>query len=343
MASPHTLKEGERPWMHGAAGVLGGSLAMMAFYPLDFLRTRMHTLHQGSRTMPLRSAGEIVRQEGLRGMYRGIAVSVVSHSFGWGAYLLTFRSAQDRIEKLMERHDAKVRELAGNTQRSFTFDRYVGSSSRDFMAACVAATITGTMITPLHVIKTRRQLCDHTHGKTASDSFWGIIRNEGWRAMFRGLGPQILLTGNTTVQVTIYEWFRRNAFTNHDDPSSFEVAVASAFSKAVACVLFNPLEVVRTRLQDRRNHLSTEYSSMTSGLQTIWRTEGFAGMYRGLPVNVLRVIPSTVAAFVLYEKCLWLIRTSHMAVVNGSLHATVSRGGRRSVKEGEELPGHSAI
>lgn len=342
MGHCHTLKEGERPWMHGAAGILGGSLAMITFYPLDFLRTRMHTLHQGSRTLPLRSAGEIVRQEGLRGMYRGITVSVLSHSLGWGAYLLTFRSAQDNIEKLMEQHDAKVREAAADVRNCFTFDRYVGASSRDFAAACVAATVTGAMITPLHVIKTRRQLCDRVHGGGMdADSLRGIVRNEGWRSMFRGLGPQILLTGNTTVQVTIYEWFRRNTFTNPEDPSSLQVAVASAISKAVACALFNPLEVVRTRLQDQRNRMNSGYRGMAAGLHTIWRTEGLAGMYRGLPVNILRVIPSTVMAFVLYEKCLWLIRSSHTALAKGAFRASIPRSGRRGAKE--EVPEHSTV
>ncbi|AYU83138.1 mitochondrial carrier protein, putative [Leishmania donovani] len=304
----------EHLWMHGVAGMMGGSAAMMMFYPLDFLRTRMHILHQGSRAMPLRSAREILRQEGLRGMYKGIGVSVVSHSVGWGLYLVTFRSAQQRITELL---DEKLE------------DSMIEQSGLDFMSACVAATITGTVVTPLHVIKTRRQLCDgdRLHSgvrvQPLPSGFAGvraIVRQEGWRAMFRGLWPQILLTGNTTIQVTIYEWFRRNLFTNHENPSPLQVALASGFSKAVACALFNPLEVVRTCLQDQRNHGSPEYKSMLTGLQTIWRSEGLIGMYRGLPVNVARVIPSTMMAFVLYEKCLWAIRATYQMAE--SLHVT---------------------
>ncbi|KPI85257.1 putative mitochondrial carrier protein [Leptomonas seymouri] len=314
-SSSSMLVEGDQPWMHGAAGIMGGSAAMMMFYPLDFLRTRMHTLHQGSRTMPLRSAREIICHEGLRGMYKGIGVSVVSHSLGWGLYLLTFRSAQ--------RH---VTELLGDRLS----DSALEASARDFLSACVASTITGAAITPLHVLKTRRQLFDGhrmVNGMPAQPlpSGWKgvrtIVQSEGWTAMFRGLGPQIILTGNTTIQVTIYEWFRRNCFTNHEDPSPLQVAFASAFSKAVACCLFNPLEVVRTRLQDQRNQCSHEYKSMWTGLQTIWRSEGLLGLYRGLPVNVMRVIPSTVMAFVLYEKCLWAIRTTKK-VAKDSLHGT---------------------
>lgn len=305
---PRVKKYAESPWMHGAAGVLGGSLAMVTFYPLDFLRTRMHTLHQGSRAAPLRSAHEIVRQEGLRGMYRGMCVSVVSHSLGWGLYLLTFRSAQKRLDDALNLHGASMNE-----------------SQRDFLAACAAASITGTVITPLHVIKTRRQLAER--GTNCNASVRSIARKEGWASLFRGVGPQVLLTGNTCIQVTIYEWFRRNCFTNKEDPSSIQVALASAFSKAVASALFNPLEVVRTRLQDQRNRVSAEYSSMRAGLQTIWRREGLTGLYRGLPVNVMRVIPSTVMAFVLYEKCLWAIRSSYNIIVAGLTGPAMAYGG----------------
>ncbi|KAK7201270.1 mitochondrial carrier protein [Novymonas esmeraldas] len=312
-ASLRKQAKGEQAWMHGAAGAMGGSAAMMMFYPLDFLRTRMHTLHQGNRAAPLRSAREIVHNEGLRGMYKGVGVSVVSHSVGWGLYLLTFRAAQQHIT-----------ELFGGTQGRSAAEL----SGLDFMSACVAATITGAVVTPLHVLKTRRQLYDgsrlHKGARvqplpSGVAGVRSIVRQEGWRAMFRGLGPQILLTSNTTIQVTLYEWFRRHVFTSPEDPSPLQVALASAFSKAIACVLFNPLEVVRTRLQDQRNHGSHAYASMRTGLKTIWRSEGLLGLYRGLPVNIARVIPSTVVAFVLYEKCLWAIRATNQAAKE-SLH-----------------------
>ncbi|KAG5466915.1 hypothetical protein LSCM1_01092 [Leishmania martiniquensis] len=338
-SSHGVLAEREHLWMHGFAGVMGGSAAMAIFYPLDFLRTRMHTLHLGSRTLPLRSVREIMRHEGLRGMYKGIGVSVVSHSVGWGLYLLTFRSAQQRISAVFSQKPENSK---------------LEQSAADFLSACLAATVTGTVVTPLHVLKTRRQLydgnCLHNgvRAQRLPPGFAGvqtIVRQEGGRALFRGLAPQILLTGNTTIQVTIYEWFRRNLFTKHEDPSPLQVALASGFSKAVACTLFNPLEVVRTCLQGQRNHGKQEYSSMLTGLQTLWRREGLLGMYRGLPVNVARVIPSTMMAFVLYEKCLWGIRTTyHMAASLGSAGATASKSSNsvKNAAAGGNITGSSS-
>lgn len=277
---------------------MGGSLAMIAFYPLDFLRTRMHIQQQGSsrHVDSLRSARDIIQQDGFRGVYKGMSVSVLSHSLGWGAYLLFFRSAQSSMEKHLGTKDA---------------------STKDFASACVAAMFTGALVTPLHVIKTRRQLHDKRYVANNPEelaSFRSIIERDGAKALFRGIGPQILLTGNTTIQVTLYEWMRRR-FWHPEDPNPWQVAVASGVSKVVSCVLFNPLEVVRTRLQARSNQHSPEYRSMSAGLHHIWQTEGLRGMYRGLPVSVIRVVPSTMVAFVLYEKFLLLLRTGRGAAV----------------------------
>ena len=60
----------------------------------------------------------------------------------------------------------------------------------------------------------------------------------------------------------------------------------------------------KTRLQDRRNAGNPAYANMSSAFRTIWQNEGLRGLYRGVGVNVMRVIPTTVCAFVLYEKFL---------------------------------------
>jgi solute carrier family 25 folate transporter 32 len=90
------------------------------------------------------------------------------------------------------------------------------------------------------------------------------------------------------------------------------VACVSGLSKAVASTVCNPLEVCRTRLQDRRNFGNPDYANMSAAFRTIWRNEGVRGLYRGVGVNVMRVIPTTVCAFVLYEKLVAGIHSFHV-------------------------------
>lgn len=276
------------PWMHGAAGIAGGAISMTMFYPLDLLRTRAHTITgQGSQ---LRSARMLLTQEGARGLYRGCTMAVCAHSIGWGTYLTLFRSSQ-------------------SATRRFT-GAETDSVGGDFVSACVAAVVTSTLVTPLNLIKTRVQLHD-TPGRKPKGVVSGlrmVVKEEGFRSLFRGVGPQILLSSHTTIQVALYEFMKRKYWHGEEPPVS-GVALASGASKGVAAVICNPLEVCRTRLQDKRNVGGINYSSMQSAFSTIWKQEGIRGMYRGTCVNLCRVIPTTVVAFVLYEKFLKGIRS----------------------------------
>ncbi|ESS71124.1 mitochondrial carrier protein [Trypanosoma cruzi Dm28c] len=297
-----------RPWAHGVAGVIGASISMALFYPLDFLRTRMH-VYKGGNKFPLRSARQIIREEGLRAMYNGITMSIFAHSVGWGLYLLTFRAAQQKLFLAAE-------------ETACSSDGYRSSGRhtlQDFLSACVAAVTTGVVITPLNVLKTRRQLYDvKSYGEPRGFvcGTRAILKREGFFSLLRGVGPQILLTGSTTIQVTLYEGIKRGAFHDKDNPSFIEVMIASAISKAAASILCNPIEVVRTRLQDKRHGSLKEYRSMRGALYAIWRSEGVLGLYRGLPVNICRVVPTTVMTVVLYEKLLLAISSANSVKVD---------------------------
>jgi len=273
---------------------------MTIFYPLDLIRTRLQS-QDGTRRTQLRSVSSIVREEGIGGLYRGVGMAVAAHSIGWGIYLSLFRLAQDRARKLRGRD----------------------STTGDFFSACFAAVTTSTIVTPMNLIKTRTQLHDDAtrRHQTLLGGMTSVIRKDGVRSLFRGLGPQILLSGHTTIQVALYECIKRRVWGDHtssDIPMTY-VSVASALSKSVAVVVCNPLEVCRTRMQDHRHahqmaalrggKMSLGFATTFSLMRHIYSTEGLRGMYRGSLVNVLRVIPTTVVAFIAYEKCLQALRS----------------------------------
>lgn len=280
------------PWMHGAAGILGGSISMTLFYPLDFLRTRMHTYDDSKKHKPIDDFRSVLKQEGIRGMYRGVKVAVAAHSIGWGLYLTFFRFAQQNIAAF----------------------RGHSSTLGDFLGACCAATTTATLVTPLNLVKTRTQLAKGVIPESERGfrrTLMRIARQEGWSALFRGVGPQILLSSHTTIQVALYECLKRYLWGDNGDAPMMGIALVSGFSKAFAASICNPLEVVRTRLQDKKNREKVEYQNMTNAFKHIWKHEGVRGMYRGIGVNVCRVVPTTICAFVLYEQCLKVIKIVH--------------------------------
>lgn len=310
------------PWLHGIAGISSGAISMSLFYPLDMLRTRMHTI-DGKRR--LNTIAEICKQEGVKGMYRGVGVAVGSHSIGWGMYLSLFKTCQNQT-------------VAWNGG---------ASTGGDFMSACVAATITATTVTPLNLLKVRTQLAKSGRRemppKGVVRGLKHIARTEGFATLFNGLGPQILLSSHTTIQVALYECIKREVWgkgrigraggdsssssstTSSTDDSAastttdiplYGVALASGFSKAVASAICNPLEVVRTRTQDQKSRGRLDYKSMGVAFKTLWREEGLKGMYRGVIVNMCRVVPTTVVAFVLYESFIKVFHPNKKVAAN---------------------------
>jgi len=278
------------PWMHGLAGICGGAFSMSVFYPLDLIRTRMHTYTgKPGEKSKLRGAVESIRQDGLKVMFRGVKIAVISHSFGWGMYLTVFRTLQQSL----------ARTNGGD------------SSLGDFVAACGAAGVTSAVVTPLNFLKTNIQLASGHEKVSAKIVLKRTIQKDGPFALMRGLGPQFLLSSHTTIQVALYELIKRYMWgaSSIDGSTATEapmhgVALASAASKGFASALCNPLEVMRTRLQDARNAQTIEYASMGKAFRTIWNTEGIRGLYRGVTVNVCRVVPTTVVAFITYENIL---------------------------------------
>lgn len=290
------------PWMHGAAGICGGAFSMSLFYPLDLIRTRMHTYTgKPGEKSKLRGAVESIRQDGLKVMFRGVKIAVISHSFGWGMYLTVFRTLQQRL----------ARTNGGD------------SSLGDFVAACGAAGVTSAVVTPLNFLKTNIQLSSGQEKVTVKSILKRTIEKDGPFALMRGLGPQFLLSSHTTIQVALYELIKRYMWGSSTDASTetpmHGVALASAASKGFASALCNPLEVMRTRLQDSRNAQTIEYASMGKAFRTIWNTEGIRGMYRGVTVNVCRVVPTTVVAFMTYEQ---ILKIMHRNVGQGAVNAS---------------------
>ena len=65
-----------------------------------------------------------------------------------------------------------------------------------------------------------------------------------------------------------------------------------------------PHLVLRARLQDSRTPLnSTDAKAVTisSVFKSIWHKEGFKGLYSGLRIDLVRVLPANSTTFIVFE------------------------------------------
>lgn len=193
------------------------------------------------------------------------------------------------------------------------------------LAACGAVTFTN----PIELIKTRMQLQGELKQKGTEgaktyrnplQAFAVIYKNEGIRGLQQGLlcgyFYQIGLNG---CRIGLYEPLRqaltRVLFPDQIQPGvpipqNVPVNVAAGFILGAAgAVLALPFFLIKTRMQSYNKAASagaavgqqTHYKGAWDGLRTIWRTEGFKGLYRGVDAAILRTGAGLMAQLPIYN------------------------------------------
>ena len=91
-----------------------------------------------------------------------------------------------------------------------------------------------------------------------------------------------------------------------------------AASKIIASTTTYPLQVIKSRLQQRSTGFEVgktgnvevferKYKNMSDCTTKIFRREGLRGFYKGVWVNSLRVAPNSAVTFLVYELVLdWM-------------------------------------
>ncbi|KAG6522133.1 hypothetical protein ZIOFF_019270 [Zingiber officinale] len=129
---------------------------------------------------------------------------------------------------------------------------------------------------PIWLVKTRLQLQTPYHGYRTysgfselvckSDALRTILKEEGWQALYKGIGPSLLLVWTSVlavthgaIQFTVYEELRRlvtrtkgkgaktNALGGDESLSSFDYAALGASSKIVAILFTYPYQASCSR------------------------------------------------------------------------------------------------
>jgi len=73
----------------------------------------------------------------------------------------------------------------------------------------------------------------------------------------------------------------------------------SGGSKLLAGAITYPYQPIRARLQ--QYNAAQQYSGLLDVLRKTYKNEGFFAFYKGVIPNTVRVIPTTVVTFLVYE------------------------------------------
>lgn len=81
----------------------------------------------------------------------------------------------------------------------------------------------------------------------------------------------------------------------------------------LSCAIFLPVDVVKERLQVQDLQRDYKYHGSLDAFRTIWREEGFRGLYKGYGATIYSFGPFSAVYFALYEK----VSLHHVTIPSG--------------------------
>lgn len=333
------------------AGALGGFTSGIVTCPLDVIKTKLQA--QGAYTVVdngrmvghpklynglVGTARVIWRQEGIRGMYRGLGPIVLGYLPTWAVWFTVYNKSKVWLGN-----------YNGNTHIV------------NFWSSIIAGASSTIVTNPIWVIKTRLMSQSHSpaldhhdlhtmypkpgntptarptlhapwHYRSTLDAARKMYTSEGLASFYSGLTPALLGLTHVAVQFPTYEYLK-TTFTGQgmgEAPAHGEKAhwlgilSASILSKILASGATYPHEVIRTRLQTQRRPVAGEqylqglgistttpngsaskdtrkYRGIVMTFQTILREEGWRAFYAGLGTNMMRAVPAATVTMLTYE------------------------------------------
>lgn len=330
------------------SGAMAGVASGIVTCPLDVIKTKLQA--QGSfsnhASRPkgadasaiyrglVGTGRTIIRQDGLKGMYRGLGPMLLGYLPTWAVYMAVYDSSREWFVK----NQYGIRE---------------GDKWLPRIYASIVAGACSTIVTnPIWVIKTRlMSQVSHTasdghrtpwHYNNTFDAARKMYRAEGLAAFYSGLAPALLGLTHVAIQFPLYEYFKQKftglemgAIPTEDHQSWTNVAgilSATLLSKVCATSATYPHEVLRTRLQTQQRHLQPEHTNGVSGshhsqnlnkgralgtsdgmryqprykgvvrtCRIILQEEGWRAFYNGMGTNMIRAVPAAMTTMLTFE------------------------------------------
>ncbi len=199
---------------NAAAGLTASIAAQLVWTPVDVVSQRLMVQGGGGGggIMSTRYAGgldafkTIVRADGIRGLYRGFGMSILtyapSNALWWASYCVTQRS----VWMSLGYRSNNGSDIAAPPSSA------VVVGVQGLSAAC-AGGVSALVTTPFDTIKTRLQVLGNEEGvrqPTVKQTVQTLVKEGGWKACYRGLGARwASMSMSATTMITTYEFLKR--------------------------------------------------------------------------------------------------------------------------------------
>eukprot|EP01120_Amphizonella_sp_Union-15-10_P002725 TRINITY_DN13026_c0_g1_i1.p1 TRINITY_DN13026_c0_g1~~TRINITY_DN13026_c0_g1_i1.p1 ORF type:complete len:301 (-),score=50.34 TRINITY_DN13026_c0_g1_i1:69-971(-) len=289
------MTNAESAWKKFLLGGLSCMVASVITNPIDVLKVRLQL--QGEllkKIQPVEYKGvlkmttNIVKEEGIRGLYKGISASLLRE----GSYSTIRMGGYDVMKDVLKCTDPNHTPL---------WKKLLAGGTSGMVGAAIA--------NPTDLIKVRMQ----SEGKLAqgqnprynslTHAFHHIYKNEGLAGLYKGVSPTAQRAALlTAAQLSSYDHIK-HFFLNMGVKEGKNLQfISSIFAGFVCAVVTSPIDVVKTRVMNQQvSGAQLKYSSTWDCISKISKAEGLLGFYKGFLPNWMRIGPHTIITFLAYE------------------------------------------
>ncbi len=169
------------------------------------------------------------------------------------------------------------------------------------------------ILNPCDVIKTRLQTQNTLPGVHAADlpykGFWRslikITAEEGFAGLMRGITASMMREASySSLRLGLYDpikGFFAPAGTEKHEFGLLEKILAGGLSGAIGSAIANPTDLIKIRFQSVFPGQPRPYKHTLDAFFTIFKTDGLAGLYRGVTPTIVRASVLTSAQLATYD------------------------------------------
>ncbi|XP_047957582.1 mitochondrial thiamine diphosphate carrier 2-like isoform X2 [Salvia hispanica] len=311
----------KRALIDATAGAISGAVSRTVTSPLDVIKIRFQVQLEPTTqwalprtdvygpskyTGMLQATKDIFREEGFLGFWRGNVPALLM--------VMPYTAIQFAV---MQKLKAIV-SGSSNTENHLRISPYISYISGS-VSGC-AATI-GSY--PFDLLRTI--LASQGEPKVYPNmraALFNILETRGLRGLYAGLAPTLVeIVPYAGLQFGTYDTFRRWTMAWKQNRSQYqrldpgvltdvEVSICGLAAGICAKAVCHPLDVVKKRFQvqglqrDRRYGARVRpraYQNIHDAIVQILRSEGSAGLYKGIVPSVIKAAPATAVTFVAFE------------------------------------------
>ncbi|OBZ87294.1 Mitochondrial substrate carrier family protein L [Choanephora cucurbitarum] len=257
-----------------------GITKLVVGHPFDTVKIRMQTTSRsdGRFNGPLDCFLKTIRNEGIRGIYKGATPPLVGWMFMDSLMLGTL-------------HNARMLQQSWNGDRPLSLFQHG-------LAGLAGGLTVSFVATPVEQIKARLQVQYDAKTKVYSGPI-DCIRQLVF-GLWQGLLPTMLFRSWFFLFWSSYEVFSRELRKRKlsDGTVSF---VAGGLSATIFWIGAFPTDVVKNRYMTQPDVHPKKFPTPTAIARYVYRTEGMVGFYRGFLPSFLRAFPTNASAVFMFE------------------------------------------